>query len=102
MQLRFDAYRSDPQEKRNFYKSTQELSEVFKKEFGIDVLEKSVDELKEIHAGAEGFLMALQSGSEKYITKDMMLGMTKQDRINNTEIMNNSAQYWPELKNKSA
>jgi len=87
------------EEKRSFYKSTKELSEIINKEFGIDVLEKSVHELKEIQAGAEGFLMALQSGAEKYLTKDMMLGMTKQDRINNTKIMNNSAQFWPELKN---
>jgi hypothetical protein len=85
------------EKKKNFYNSTKELSEVFKKEFGIDVLEKSVDELKEIHAGAEGFLMALQSGAEKYLTKDMMLGMTKQDRINNIDIINNSAQFWTEL-----
>ncbi len=89
------------EEKRNFYKSTKELSEIFNKEFGIDVLEKSLDEVKKIQAGAEGFLMALQSGAEKYISKDMMLGMTKQDRINNIKIMNNSAQFWPELENKS-
>ncbi len=76
-------------------------SEDFKKEFGIGLLEQSVYELGETQAAAEGFLLALQEGAAKYLTKDLVLEMTEKDKIDNTDIMNNCLQYWPELKQKS-
>jgi len=93
------------EQKTNFYKSAEKLLEDFNKEVGIDILEKSVNELKETKAEAEGFLMALHSGAEQYFTKGIMLEMNEKDRVESIELINNSVKFWnskeePDLVNE--
>ncbi len=82
------------EEKRNFYKSAEQLSQEFKEEFGTDEIEQSIIELEETLRSSEGFLLALHSKAEMYLTKGLMLDMTDKVRLKNVDTINLSAKFW--------